>query len=67
LNVLRGNIPLSACSKRKLILRKEADKSVSLAPQAEGYKSARRFLSSTAVCYYPLSPNFYFTRVNYVT
>jgi len=55
LNVLGGNIPLSACSKRKLrtykkSIRRVADKSVFLY-QAKGYKSSRLIPSPTAVCF----------------
>jgi len=53
LNVLRGNIPLSACSKRKVrthknILRKVADKIVSLAAKRKVI-SVRRIPSPAAV------------------
>ena len=55
LNVLHGNIPFSACSKRKLRtyknnLRKVADKSISLSAKRK-VKSALRLRFPAAVCY----------------
>ena len=55
LNVLRGNISLSACSKRKLRTYKESSQGcgqeiISLR-QAKGYNSTWRIPSPAAVCY----------------
>ena len=71
-NVLRGNITLSACSKRKLItyknsIRKVADKNISISAKRNVIdQQGADFFCRCCLLYYRLSPDFYSARVNYV-
>ena len=72
LNVLRGNIPQSACSKRKLrtyknSLCKVADKIVSLFAKQKVIFRATDSFCRCCLLYHPLSQDIYSTRVNYIT
>ena len=72
LNVLRGNIPLSPSSKRKLrtyknSLRTVVDKNVSVSAKRTFVIQRGGFLLPLPLQFYQLSQEFYSARINYVT